>query len=66
MNMKKNTVQASRIILSLFFVLSAITKLISLEFFDGLVAELFLGDDWATAGISLTYTQFFTRLIISG
>jgi len=45
--MNKNTLaQIGRILLSFLFVFGAVSKLVSMPFFDGMVAELLLGKDY--------------------
>lgn len=64
--MEIRLVKLGRLILSVLFIFSAISKLLSLAFFDGLVAELFIGKDYYDHADALWYTQVFTRVIISG
>ena len=59
-------VQLFRIIVSALFLFSGISKILSLVFFDGLIAELFIGDDYYNHPSAFLWTQFFTRLVISG
>ncbi len=63
--MEKKLIQYFRIILSVVFVFSAIAKLVSLAFFDGMVAELLLGKLYYEQPQSLFYVQIFTRILIS-
>lgn len=58
-------VKTGRIFLGLLFIFSAVSKLISLPFFDGMVSELFLGPDYYDQPGALLYIQIFTRLLIS-
>lgn len=59
-------VNAGRVFLAIMFIFSAISKLISLPFFDAIVAELFLGSNYYDHPQGLFYTQIFTRIVISG
>ncbi len=64
--MNRLLIQLFRILVSILFVFSAITKLLSLAFFDGLVAELFLGVEYYNNPDGLFWTQLLSRIIISG
>ena len=63
--MEIRLVKVSRILLATLFIFSAITKLLSLPFFDGLVAELLIGKDYYNHADALWYTQVLTRVLIS-
>ena len=63
--MEKKLVQYFRIIIATVFIFSAIAKLVSLAFFDGMVAELLLGKEYYNYPKSLYYIQIFTRGLIS-
>ena len=63
--MEIRLVKVSRILLATLFIFSAITKLLSLPFFDGLVAELLIGKDYYNHSDALWYTQVLTRVLIS-
>jgi len=63
--MQATLVQTGRLLLSMLFVFSAISKLISLPFFDGMVAELFIGEDYFDHPRAMWFSQMFTRTIIS-
>lgn len=63
--MENRLTQAFRIILAIVFIFSAISKLISLRFFDTLVAELFLGKAYYEHPGALWLTQLLTRILIS-
>jgi len=63
--MEKRLIQYFRIILSVVFVFSAIAKLVSLAFFDGMVAELLLGKLYYEQPNALFYVQILTRVLIS-
>ena len=58
-------VQISRIILSFLFVFGAISKLISMPFFDGMVAELILGSDYFNQPKGMLIVQWLTRILVS-
>ncbi|MBI1306841.1 MAG: hypothetical protein GC181_09555 [Bacteroidetes bacterium] len=60
----QNWVKASRIFLAIMFIFSAVSKMLSLPFFDGLVAELILGPDYYNNPEPLLYTQMLTRFLI--
>lgn len=64
--MTKNLVKASRIFLAVMFLFSGISKLLSIAFFDAMVAELFLGANYYDNASGLFYTQILSRLLISG
>ncbi len=63
--MTKNLVNAGRIFLAVMFLFSGVSKLISLAFFDGMVAELFLGSEYYNNPSGLYYTQWLSRILIS-
>lgn len=63
--MEIRLVKISRLLLAILFIFSAITKLLSLPFFDGLVAELLIGKDYYNHADALWYTQALTRILIS-
>lgn len=58
-------IQISRIILSFLFVFGAISKLISMPFFDGMVAELILGQDYFNQPKSMVLVQWLTRILVA-
>ena len=60
-----NLVKTARILIAILFVFSGISKLISLSFFDGLVAELLLGPEYYNSPTELIWVQIFTRVLIS-
>ena len=64
--MEKILIQSFRIFISVLFVFSAISKMLSLPFFDGLVAELFLGENYYDYPQGFYLIQFFTPVIIAG
>lgn len=59
-------VKSARILIAVMFILSAIAKLLSLEFFDQLVAEVFFGKAYYEHIDSLFYTQLLARVLIVG
>lgn len=63
--MTKQLVNVGRIFLAIMFLFSGISKLISLPFFDGMVAELFLGADYYDNPSGLFYTQWLSRILIA-
>jgi len=63
--MEKILVKSGRIFLSVMFIFSGVSKLISLPFFDGLVAGLLIGPDYYDHYEALWYVQVLTRVIIS-
>lgn len=60
-----NLVKTSRILVAAMFILSALSKMLSLPFFDGLVAELIIGADYYNHPDPLFYTQLLTRFLIA-
>jgi hypothetical protein len=64
--MERPTTQFFRILLSILFIFSGISKIISLPFFDGLVAELLIGKDYYDHPSAMMWMQIFTRVIIAG
>lgn len=58
-------VQISRIILSFLFVFGAVSKLVSMPFFDGMVAELLLGKDYFNNPSEMIGVQWLTRILVS-
>lgn len=61
----QNLIKTSRILLAVMFLFSGISKLISLPFFDSMVAELFLGKDYYDNAAGLYLTQILSRVLIS-
>lgn len=61
----KTSVQAGRIFLSFLFIFGAISKLISMPFFDGMVAELFLGKDYFNNPSGMIWVQWLTRILVA-
>lgn len=58
-------VKTARIIIGVMFIFSAVSKLISLPFFDSMVAELFLGKSYYDNASGLAVTQILSRVLIS-
>lgn len=58
-------IRIGRILLSILFVFSAISKYISLPFFDGMVAEFLIGPDYFDHPTSMFWTQVLTRVLIT-
>lgn len=64
--MNKHTiVQFSRILLSFLFVFGAVSKLVSMPFFDGMVAELLLGKDYFDQPKGMLWVQWLTRILVA-
>ncbi|MDB4161584.1 hypothetical protein N9772_04375 [Bacteroidia bacterium] len=64
--MKINTpVQFGRILLSFLFVFGAVSKLVSMPFFDGMVAELLLGKDYFDNPSGMAWVQWLTRTLVA-
>lgn len=61
----QNLIKTSRILLAIMFLFSGISKLISLPFFDSMVAELFLGKDYYDNAAGLYLTQILSRVLIA-
>ena len=62
---KKPLIQLFRLIISSTFIFSAISKMITLNFFNDLVAELFLGKNYDTTSEALYYIQILTAGLIA-
>lgn len=62
---KTNLVQLFRILVAVLFIFSAISKILSLPFFDGLVAKLLIGKDYYEFPVAHLFVQFFTRSLIA-
>lgn len=58
-------VQISRLLLSFLFIFGAISKLISMPFFDGMVAELFLGENYFDQPKGMFWIQWLTRMLVT-
>lgn len=63
--MQQTLVRVSRIFLAVMFLFSGISKLLSMAFFDAMVAELFLGPSYYDHPTGLFYTQILSRLLIA-
>jgi hypothetical protein len=61
----KNTVQIGRIIISFLFIFGAISKFVSMPFFDGMVAELFLGKDYFNNPSGMFWVQWMSRILVA-
>jgi uncharacterized membrane protein YphA (DoxX/SURF4 family) len=61
----QNLIKTSRILLAVMFLFSGISKLISLPFFDSMVAEIFLGKDYYDNAAGLYLTQILSRVLIA-
>jgi uncharacterized membrane protein YphA (DoxX/SURF4 family) len=60
-----NIIKISRIFLGIMFLFSGLSKIISLPFFDSMVAELFLGDNYYDNPSGLQLTQMLSRVLIA-
>jgi uncharacterized membrane protein YphA (DoxX/SURF4 family) len=60
-----NIIKISRIFLGIMFLFSGISKIISLPFFDSMVAELFLGANYYDNASGLQLTQMLSRVLIA-
>jgi len=58
-------IKAGRIFLSFMFLFSAISKLISLPFFDGMVAELLLGENYFDKPNAMFWVQLLVRILVA-
>jgi protein-disulfide isomerase len=64
--MNKNiVVQFGRLILSFLFIFGAVSKLVSMPFFDGMVAELLLGENYFDHPSGMLWIQWFTRILVA-
>jgi len=63
--MQQNLVRISRVFLAVMFLFSGISKLLSMPFFDGMVAELFLGLTYYDNPTGMFYTQILSRVLIA-
>ena len=60
-----NIIKISRIFLGIMFLFSGISKILSLPFFDSMVAELFLGANYYDNASGLQLTQMLSRVLIA-
>ncbi len=58
-------VKIGRLILSFLFIFGAVSKLISMPFFDGMVAELLLGQNYFDNPSGMLWIQWFTRILVA-
>ncbi len=58
-------VQISRLLLSFLFIFGAVSKLISMPFFDSMVAELILGQDYFNRPQEMILVQWLTRILVA-
>jgi protein-disulfide isomerase len=58
-------VQIGRILLSFLFVFGAVSKLVSMPFFDGMVAELLLGKNYFDNPNGMKWVQWLTRILVA-
>jgi protein-disulfide isomerase len=54
-----------RLILSFLFIFGAVSKLISMPFFDGMVAELLLGKNYFDNPSGMLWVQWLTRILVA-
>ncbi len=57
--------KSGRLILSFLFVFGAVSKLVSMPFFDGMVAELLLGDNYFDNPSGMIWVQWLTRFLVA-
>ena len=63
--MEDRLVKIGRILLGFMFIFSALSKLVSMPFFDSMVAELILGPEYYDNGKGMFWTQILTRVLIA-
>jgi protein-disulfide isomerase len=54
-----------RLILSFLFIFGAVSKLVSMPFFDSMVAELLLGENYYDHPSGMLWIQWFTRILVA-
>ncbi|HAY89849.1 MAG TPA: hypothetical protein DCY51_10435, partial [Bacteroidetes bacterium] len=57
--------KSGRLILSFLFVFGAVSKLVSMPFFDGMVAELLLGENYFDNPSGMIWVQWLTRILVA-
>ncbi len=62
---KQLLLKIGRLILSFLFVFGAVSKLVSMPFFDGMVAELLLGENYYNHPSGMLWIQWFTRILVA-
>ena len=62
---KQLLLKIGRLILSFLFVFGAVSKLVSMPFFDGMVAELLLGENYYNHPSGMLWIQLFTRILVA-
>lgn len=62
---KSNIVQLFRLLLAVLFIFSSISKILSLPFFDSLVAKLLIGNNYYDSNGAYLFIQWLTRLLIA-
>ncbi|MFT5818686.1 MAG: hypothetical protein ACI8UQ_002006 [Bacteroidia bacterium] len=62
---KQLLLKIGRLILSFLFVFGAVSKLVSMPFFDGMVAELLLGENYYDHPSGMLWIQWFTRILVA-
>ena len=62
---KELLLKIGRLILSFLFIFGAVSKLISMPFFDGMVAELLLGKNYFDNASGMLWVQWLTRILVA-
>jgi protein-disulfide isomerase len=62
---KQLLLKIGRLILSFLFIFGAVSKLISMPFFDGMVAELLLGKNYFDNASGMLWIQWLTRILVA-
>ena len=62
---KELLLKIGRLILSFLFIFGAVSKLISMPFFDGMVAELLLGENYFDNANGMLWVQWLTRILVA-
>ncbi|HAV25619.1 MAG TPA: hypothetical protein DCX01_05535 [Bacteroidetes bacterium] len=62
---KELLLKIGRLILSFLFIFGAVSKLISMPFFDGMVAELLLGKNYFDNASGMIWVQWITRILVA-
>lgn len=62
---KELLLKIGQLILSFLFIFGAVSKLISMPFFDGMVAELLLGKNYFDNASGMLWVQWLTRILVA-
>lgn len=62
---KELLLKIGQLILSFLFIFGAVSKLISMPFFDGMVAELLLGENYFDNANGMLWVQWLTRILVA-